>query len=104
MTTISEHSMRPYRRSSRSRFTWGILLLAFGAFALAYNLGVRIPRDLWDYWPALIIGLGAIQLVWPGSVRERLGGGWLLAVGVYCWISNFEMFGLNWGTSWPILI
>src|SRR5215471_11521962 len=97
-------SMMRDHRSIRGRLIWGIVLLVAGGFALAVNLGYRIPRDMWDYWPAILIGLGAIQMAVPGSSRDRLGGFWLLVVGGYCWISNFELFGLNWGTSWPILI
>jgi len=92
------------RRSARSRFTWGILLLVCGALALAVNLGISIPREFWDYWPAILVALGLVQLIWPGSGRERLSGLWLIAVGCYGFISVFEIFGLNWGTSWPILI
>ena len=92
------------KRSTRGRLTWGLILLIGGAFALAINLGFRIPRDFWDYWPFLLIILGAIQLAWPGSPRERLGGYWILVVGIYGWISQFEVFGLNYGTSWPLLI
>jgi len=92
------------RRSVRSRLTWGILLLVVGAGALAVNLGFRIPRDLWDYWPMILVVLGLAQLIWPGSGRERLSGLWLLAVGIYCAVSQFELFGLDWGTAWPILI
>ena len=93
-----------YRRSPHSRFIWGIFFLILGALALATNLGFRIPRDVWDYWPALLIALGVVQLAWPGLGRERFNGFWLIAIGVYGWISVFELFGLNWGTSWPILI
>jgi len=96
--------MSRYRHVARSRLTWGIVLLVVGAVALAVNLGLSIPRDWWDYWPALLIILGGAQLFWPGSPRERLSGYWLLAVGIYGWISVFELFGLHWGTSWPILI
>jgi hypothetical protein len=92
------------RRSARSRFIWGIILLVFGAFALAVNLGIRIPRDLWDYWPVLPLTMGAVQMLWPGTVRERLSGFWLIAVGIYGFVSVWEMFGLHWGTSWPILL
>ena len=96
--------MNRVRHSARGRFTWGVLLLVVGAFALAVNLGFHIAYDVWDYWPGLLIALGVIQMVWPGSMRERLGGYWLLAVGIYGWISVFKLFDLDWGTSWPILV
>jgi hypothetical protein len=48
--------------------------------------------------------MGAVQMLWPGTVRERLSGFWLIAVGIYGFVSVWEMFGLHWGTSWPILL
>jgi hypothetical protein len=96
--------MQRDKRSARRRLTWGIVLLVFGALALAVNLGVTIPRDLWDYWPGLLLAMGVAQLAWPGTARDRLSGYWLIAVGIYGFVSVFEMFGLHWGTSWPILL
>ena len=96
--------MIPESRSARSRLVWGIFLLIFGAIALAVNLGFRIPRDIWNYWPFVLIALGGLQMLWPGSARDRLTGYWLLAIGIYGFITEFEIFGLHWGTSWPIII
>jgi hypothetical protein len=92
------------RHSPRSRFVWGIVFLLLGAIALATNLGFRIPRDVWDYAPALLIALGVVQLLWPGFGRDRFSGIWLISIGAYCWVSVFELFDLNWGTAWPILL
>jgi hypothetical protein len=91
-------------RSARSRLIWGLVLLVFGAFALAINLGFRIPRDFWDYWPAIPLTIGLAQMAWPGSTRDRLSGYWLVVLGIYGFITVFEIFGLHWGTSWPIWI
>jgi hypothetical protein len=103
-STLLESAMRRARHSPRSRFTWGILFLIVGALALATNLGFRIPRDVWQYWPLLLIALGVVQLAWPGLGRDRFGGIWLLGIGVYGWVSTFEVLDLNWGTAWPILL
>ena len=92
------------RHSARSRFTWGIIFLIVGACLLAANLGVDIPRHLWNYWPFLLMILGVVQMAWPGRIYERLGGYWLLVVGAWGAISMYQLFGLNWGNSWPIFI
>jgi hypothetical protein len=91
-------------RSARSRLIWGLILLVFGAFALAVNLGFRIPREFWDYWPSIPLLLGIVQVLLPSSTRSRLSGIWLIAVGIYGFVFVFELFGLRWGTAWPIFI
>ena len=96
--------MHRENRSARGRFIWGIALLILGAYFLAINIGVAIPHELWEYWPALPLVFGLLQLAWPGSLRERLGGIFLASIGVYGFVSTFEMFGLNWGTAWPIML
>jgi hypothetical protein len=78
--------------------------LVFGAFALAVNLGITDLREWWNYWPGLLLAMGLLQMIWPGTVRERLSGLWLVAVGIYGFVSVFEMFGLHYGTAWPILL
>jgi hypothetical protein len=90
------------RRTARSRFIWGIILLVCGAFALAVNLG--LSRDVWEYWPVLLLAIGVVQMLWPGTARERLGGFTLIGVGIYGFVSMFEIFGLHFGTAWPILL
>lgn len=92
------------RRSTRSRFLWGVVLLVIGIVTLLANLGVYIPADFWEFWPAIPFTIGAILMLWPGPARERLGGFWMLSIGIYGFISQFQLFGLHYGTSWPVLI
>ena len=96
-------SMSNHRRS-RSRFTFGIILLLIGAWALADQLGFDVPRDWWNNWPWLLIVMGALQFAWPGNLWERLAGFWLIAVGAWGLVNIYGLFGLHWGTSWPILV
>jgi hypothetical protein len=91
-------------RSARTRLIWGLILLVVGAFALAVNLGFRIPRHFWDYWPAIPFAIGLAQMAWPGTIRDRMNGFWLVAVGVYGFICEFDLFGLNWASALPIFI
>jgi hypothetical protein len=89
---------------SAGRLVIGVYLLGIGALLLASNVGYDIPGELWSYWPFLLVGLGVVKLLWPGSAEERSGGLWLLAAGVYAWISLWRLFGLDWGSAWPIFL
>jgi len=91
-------------RRSRTHFTGGIVLLLVGIFILASNLGFMFPSDWWSFWPWLLIGLGVAQFAWPGALRERMGGYWLVVVGLYGAVNIHNVFGLDWGNSWPIFI
>ena len=100
----SSQSTRGNNHRSRGNFALGIVLLVGGGVLLASNLGFVIPLQWWQFWPWLLISLGAARLLWPGSLHERLGGYWLVVVGVWGLINHYQLFGLRLHTSWPIFI
>ena len=96
---------RSLSHRSKSRLTAGIVLLLIGGIALAYNLGVDIPTGWWRHLPWLLIVLGGVQLAWPGgSFRERVGGYWLVVVGIYALVCIYRVLGLFWISAAPIFV
>ncbi len=75
-----------------------------GAMALTYSLGFDIPGSWWRHLPWLLVILGGVQLAWPGSARDRLGGYWLVVVGGYALICIYKVLGLQWVSAAPIFI
>lgn len=94
----------PHPHTGRSRLVLGIVLLALGAVMLAVNLGYSLPLGWWRYFPVPLIAFGLWGLILPSRHLDRSGGVWLLATGVYCLIGIFGLFGLGWGSAWPILV
>jgi len=88
----------------RSRLVLGIFLLALGAVLLADNLGYELPQGWWQYYPIPLIVVGLWGLIRPNRHLDRSGGVWLLAIGLYCLIGVFDLFGLGWTGAWPIFI
>ncbi len=97
---------RKLSRSTRSagRLVLGLYLVIVGGLVLIGNLGYDLPRDVWQLWPLLVIGMGAIKLLWPGEKDDRSGGFWILIGGLYCALSAWNLFGLHWGTAWPVFL
>ncbi|HEU4655569.1 MAG TPA: hypothetical protein VFS47_16395 [Steroidobacteraceae bacterium] len=95
---------RRQTREGHSHFVLGIILLCFGGVLLALNLGLDVPWHLWKYFPVPMIAFGLWGILSPGRDLDRIGGLWLLTNGVYCLIGMFQLFGLGWGTAWPIYI
>ena len=97
--------MRKRRRNSASgKLVLGIYLMAIGVLLLASNFGFEVPHGVWNYWPFLLIAGGGARLAFGGD-REAWGEGfWLLLSGLYCWISVWNVWGLSWGTAWPIFV
>jgi hypothetical protein len=95
---------RSRHREGRSHFVLGIILLCLGAVLLALNLGFAVPWHLWKYFPIPMIAFGLWGILSPSRDLDRIGGLWLLTNGLYCLISVFNLFGLSWGTAWPLYI
>lgn len=91
-------------RGNTGRLAVGLVALALGALMLFDNLGVDLPFRLWELWPLVVVGLGAIKLLWPTDADDRQSGFWILTGGLYCWISSWRLFGLHWGSAWPIFL
>jgi len=92
------------QRGAAGRLVFGAFLVGLGCLLLADNLGFAVPHGLWSYWPFLLIALGAVKMLWPGDADERGGGYWILVSGIYCWISSWGLYGLHWGSAWPIFL
>lgn len=87
-----------------SRLVFGLFLILVGALALAGKLDLLDSRLVWRLWPLLLLGLGAVKLLFPRERGERWGGAWLLVVGTWALCSTFDWLGLSWHNSWPILL
>jgi hypothetical protein len=96
--------IEPRARRSAGRLVFGLIVLVVGVLLLAGNLGFDVPRRVWTYWPLVLVGLGLIRLLWPGSPDERRSGVGLLVAGIYCSISEWHLFGLHWGSAWPVFL
>ena len=91
------------QRRNTGRLVLGGFLMLLGGVMLADQLGVGVG-PFWEYWPVLLIGFGAVRLIVPDEPDGRWGGAWLLLVGLYCGASVWHWFGLDWGTSWPLMV
>ena len=81
--------------------TGGLILMAIGTAFLLERYDVVSMRRIWRLWPMILIWLGLMNLVYPKGGRRSI---FLLLIGVWLQISVFELWGLDFGDSWPLLI
>jgi hypothetical protein len=89
---------------SQSSLLRGLLLMGIGGYLLLSNLGYGLPFSLLHFLPIPFIAAGIWGLVLPGRHMARRSGAWILTVGIYLACSVYELFGLSWGTAWPIFL
>ena len=102
----------------------GAVLLVLGLTMLLDNHGLGFLSLRHVFGPLCLIVLGSLMLAENGGLvygrRERLpdgtsqtrlrkrggltGGLWLVGVGCWMLVSQLHVFGLDYHTSWPLLI
>jgi hypothetical protein len=96
--------MSRQRNEFGGRLVWGFFLIALGAMLLAANLGVIELREVFQFWPFLLMAMGITQMFLSEDSEKAGGGFWLLLAGLYGWISIWHVLGLSWHTAWPIFV
>ena len=89
---------------NRGRIFGGATLIAIGVVIFLERYGVVDLSQYWRFWPLLLVFFGLFQLVAPRCTADRGSGVWLLLIGVWLQISLLGLFGLTWGSSWPLLL
>jgi hypothetical protein len=107
MSGILEGSMTKRARSEKTksigRIVLGCYLILIGGLIFGRNLGVEIPHGIWSWWPFLLLAGGGAKMLFGG--RDGLEEGfWMTLAGLYCWVSVWRLWGLSWGTAWPIFV
>ena len=87
---------------------FGIVLILVG-FAVLADQADWVHWTIWlNSWPFILLAFGMARLVAPGyhhgRRRPRRSAMWLLAIGIWGAVSEYRLLGLNYGTSWPLLV
>lgn len=105
----AETALTDDRESPAGSVVIGLVIMGLGVYLLLSRL------DMIDFhlsarviWPFIVIALGLARMVTPGyrrgHERSRRSGAWLVWVGLWGLVSEFHVFGLDYGTSWPLLV
>ena len=96
------------RRADTGQIVVGLIILAMGAMLLLDRLSPG-TYALRSWWPFVLIVMGAARVVeTPDGSRhhggKRRSGVWLITVGLWGLVNEWRLFGLTYGTSWPLLV
>jgi hypothetical protein len=81
---------------------WGLILIGFGVMLLLGRLGITDFGSLiHSFWPMFVIFLGVSRLF---KRRALWSGLWLITIGLWLQISTLGLFGLDFRSSWPLLL
>ena len=94
---------RGYRSHNHGIF-FGVVVVAIGCLLLLDNLGIFRFRDIWQYWPVLLIVWGVSHLVDSRTPSGWIWGGMIALVGALFLLDNLDIFVFNFAVVWPVLL
>ena|SRR5512134_672905 len=82
----------------------GLVLILVGIALMVDRITILDVEGGW--WPFILLTIGAVKFFAPSASGSgsRRPGAWLLFIGVWGLVNEFHLFGLDYGTSWPLMI
>jgi hypothetical protein len=104
---MDSRDYRYYRRQecgAAERMVPAIVLIGIGALFLLNNLHVIYVREIFRYWPAILIAVGIVKLVDSSDSSGRAGGAVLVGVvGVFL-ARSLGYLDVSVGELWPLIL
>src|SRR5215467_4739710 len=103
----SHDSLPPYHREdagASERLVPAIVLIAVGAIFLLNNLHLVYVRELFRYWPAILVAVGIVKLVDSQDNSGRAGGGVLVALGGIFLAQTLGFLDIRFWDLWPLIL
>jgi predicted membrane protein len=82
----------------------GLVVLVLGVILLLDRLGVVYARDIFRFWPVLLVAAGTVVVVEAGSLTVRTIGGTLLAMGLILQANNLGYLQIRGDVFWPLAL
>ena len=90
------------RRIDPGKFVAGLIMIGFGMLFLLDRFEVADFSDvIRQLWPVIIIVIGISKLTRRDTVWAGL---WTITVGVWLQLVTLRLFGMSYGSSWPLLL
>lgn len=89
-------------RGFSPRLFFGFAVMAIGLLLTLDNLGIVESRDVWRYWPVLLIVGGALRVVESQREQRKPEGVGMLILGVLFLLHNLGL--LRFKQLWPIFL
>ncbi len=84
----------------------GLVLIVVGIAFMVDRITILDVEGRW--WPFIPLAVGAVTFLVPSASGRGAGsrrpGAWLLFIGCWGLVNEFHLFGLDYGTSWPLMI
>jgi predicted membrane protein len=99
---------RMERRAHHSPFGGvlvGAILAVVGVLFLLDNLDIHIMDEVFQWWPVILIGIGATRVVTAWGMGGKIWGSAMIFIGGLFLLHNFGyLHGDPWSFFWPVIL
>jgi hypothetical protein len=81
-----------------------VVLLAFGIILLLDRLGIVYLRDIFQFWPMVLVGGGLVLLTKPAPLVARAWFGMMVVAGLLLQANNSGYIHLRGELFWPLVL
>lgn len=91
-------------RSGSYGIVFGAIIVAIGCLLLLDNFGIIRFRDIWQYWPVLLIVWGASHLMNSRRPAGWVWGGMIALIGAFLLLDTLDIIVFNFAVIWPVIL
>lgn len=95
---------RRQRHSPMHGVLVGGIITTIGVIFLLDNLGILQFRDIWQYWPVILIIVGVARLSDAHGPAAIVFGAVVAGIGGLILADNLNLIYFDWRVVWPILL
>jgi len=96
--------LRHRHRSASGGLFFGGLVVAAGLLLLLNNMGIVHMREIWHYWPVLLVAFGLSRIVECHTPSSLIWGGMVALVGALILLDNLNVLVIDFNFIWPLII
>jgi predicted membrane protein len=96
--------MRRRHHSPASGLFFGGVIVAIGLLLLLDNMHIIRMRDVWQYWPLLLVVFGLSRIVECHTPSSLIWGGLVALIGGLIFLDNLYPGMINFNFIWPLII
>jgi predicted membrane protein len=82
----------------------GLCAIGFGILLTLDNLDLMRFHDVWRFWPAVLIVVGVMQILWADRTSGLGSGAVLAAVGAVLLLGNLHILRFSLWNYWPLIL
>jgi predicted membrane protein len=98
---VQQRIQRELRTTRPPGMAGGIILIALGIVFLLGHMGILDTREIWKFWPVILIVVGLVKFF---KERSQVGGALTVVIGALFLLNQLGFLKLSWGTLWPVVL